>query len=194
MRERLLPLTRYQHVLQEHGFTTVELMVVVGILGVLVSLAAPSFAALTERWRVVTLTDQLKATLLYARSEAIKRGGKVLVQRLPNNQNGCSSARQNSYWDCGWFVCEDTNGNDKCGAAEPVLQRYAAPAGVQLSRTSSSGEVIKFNRWGLVAGKYVGFNVVPLGKSITDSSAKGLCMSSGGRIRVISSEDIPCKN
>ncbi len=193
MRERLLPLTR-QDLLHEHGFTTVELMVVVGILGVLISLAAPSFAALAERWRVMTLTDQLKTTLHYARSEAIKRGGKVLVQRLPNNQNGCTSATQTSFWDCGWFICEDTNGNGKCGATEPVLQRYVAPAGVQVSRTSTSGEVIKLNRWGLVAGTYVGFTIIPLGKTVSDPAAKGLCMSSGGRIRVVSSEDIPCKN
>lgn len=193
MRDHLLSLPHHT-AMREHGFTLVELMVALSVLGVLISLAAPAFAALAERWRVMTLTDQLKATLHYARSEALKRGGKVLVQRLPNNQNGCSSATQTSFWDCGWFVCEDTNDNGKCGAAEPVLQRYAAPAGVQVSRTSTSGEVIKFNRWGLVSGKYVGFNIVPLNKTISHSAAKGLCMSSGGRIRVVSSEDIPCKN
>ena len=36
----------------EHGFTAVELMVVVAIVAILAALAGPSFAPLIERWRV----------------------------------------------------------------------------------------------------------------------------------------------
>lgn len=38
------------------GFTSIELMVVVTILGVLAALAGPQFAAIIDRWRVRNVT------------------------------------------------------------------------------------------------------------------------------------------
>ena len=173
------------------GFTTIELMVTVSILAVLTVIAAPSFTIIIESWRVRQATEALQSTLQFARSEAIRRGGRVAVQKLPNNTNGCSSAVNNSEWDCGWIVCQDTNGNGSCAAAEPVLQRIDSPAKVQVSRPGS-GASIKLNRWGLVDGNWLGFSLVPAGKPTTHPGARGLCMSSGGRIRIILSEAIPC--
>lgn len=172
------------------GFTLIEVMVVVSILAVLIALAAPSFTPMIERWRVRQATEQLQSTLYYARSEAIKRGGQVAIQKLPNNGT-CTTASANAEWDCGWFVCEDTNGNGTCEATEPVLQRYDTPSGIQVTRTAG-GANIQLNRWGLVEGIWLGFSLVPLNKGTTDQAARGLCMSQGGRIRIIPPEDIPC--
>lgn len=173
------------------GFTAIELLTVIAIMGVLAALAAPTFAPMIERWRVKQAVEELTSTIYYARSEAIKRGGRVLIQKLPNNTNGCTTASTNQDWDCGWFVCEDTNNNNTCNATEPVLQRYDAPTNLQITRTSGAAS-IKLNRWGLVDGAWLGFSLVPLNKSITDQAARGLCMSSGGRIRTIPPEAIPC--
>ena len=173
------------------GFSAIELMVVVSIISILAALAAPSFTPLIENWRVREASEQLQSTLYYARSEAIKRGGQVVIQKIPNNPNGCTSATDNSDWDCGWIVCQDTNGNGACNATEPVLQRIDAPARVQVTRTSG-GKSIKLNRWGLVDGDWLGFSLVPLEKPTTHPGARGVCMSSGGRIRIILPEAIPC--
>ena len=187
---RHLQLHRYSQQ-SPRGFTLIEVMVVVGILAVLIAIAAPSFTPMIERWRVRQATEQLQSTLYYARSEAIKRGGQVAIQKLPNNTNGCTTAGNGSEWDCGWFVCEDTNNNGTCEDTEPVLQRYDTPANLEISRTSG-GTSIQLNRWGLVDGPFLGFSLVPLNKGTTDPAARGLCMSSGGRIRIIPPEDIPC--
>lgn len=173
------------------GFTAVELMVTVAIMAVLAALAMPSFNPLIERWRVHQATSALQSTLFFARSEAIKRGGAVVVQKLPNNTNGCTSATGNRDWDCGWFVCDDTNRNGTCNATEPVLQRIIAPSQVQVTRTGG-GATIKLNRWGLVDGAWLGFSLVPFGQPTTHPGARGVCMSTGGRIRVIPPEEIPC--
>lgn len=173
------------------GFTAIELMVVVAIVAVLAALAAPSFTPLIENWRVRQAVDSLQLSLHFARSEAIKRGGQVAIHKLPNNTNGCTTATNKKDWDCGWTVCHDTNNNGKCDAAEPILQRIDTPARVQVSRTGGS-ESIKINRWGLVDGTWLGFSLVPLNQSTNHPGARGLCMSSGGRIRIIPPADIPC--
>lgn len=173
------------------GFTAIELLVTVSIVAILAALAAPSFTPLVESWKVRQATEQLNSSLYFARSEAIKRGGQIAIQKLPNNTNGCTSATGNNDWDCGWIICHDTNGNGNCNASEPVLQRIDAPAKVQVTRTAG-GASIKLNRWGLVAGTWLGFSLVPLNKPTTHPGARGVCMSSGGRIRVILPQDIPC--
>ena len=173
------------------GFTAIELMVAVSIIAVLAALAGPSFAQIIESWRVRDATESLRSTLIFARSEAIKRGGQIAIHKLPNNTNGCTSATGNRDWDCGWIVCHDTDNSGTCTSTEPVLQRIEAPAKVQVTRTGGSVS-IKLNRWGLVDGTWLGFSLVPLDKSTTHPGARGVCMSSGGRIRILLPEAIPC--
>lgn len=187
-----LPHTTQQLQLQlAGGFTTIELMVSLAIMGVLAAVAVPSFTPLIEKWRVRQATEYLQSSLYYARSEAIKRGGRVVIQKIPNNTNGCTTASTNKDWDCGWIVCADTNDNGTCNANEPVLQRVDAPSKVQIAR-SSGATTIKLNRWGLVDGAWLGFSLVPFDKGTSHPGARGLCMSSGGRIRIVPPEEIPC--
>lgn len=173
------------------GFTAIELMVVVGIFAVLAALSSPSFTPMIESWRVRNATEALRSTLFFARSEAVKHGGRIVIQKLPNNTNGCSSASGTRDWDCGWLVCQDTNNNGICNANEPALQRIETPARVQVTRTGG-GTSIKLNRWGLVDGAWLGFSLVPYDKTTTHPGARGVCMSLGGRIQVIPPESIPC--
>ena len=187
-----LPHTTQQLQLQlAGGFTTIELMVSLAIMGVLAAVAVPSFTPLIEKWRVRQATEYLQSSLYYARSEAIKRGGRVVIQKIPNNTNGCTTASTSKDWDCGWIVCADTNDNGTCNANEPVLQRVDAPRKVQIAR-SSGATTIKLNRWGLVDGAWLGFSLVPFDKGTSHPGARGLCMSSGGRIRIVPPEEIPC--
>jgi type IV fimbrial biogenesis protein FimT len=173
------------------GFTIIELMVVVSILAILVALAAPSFTPLIERWRVQQAQKGLESTLYYARAEAIKRGGNITVRKHPSGTNGCALASGTDDWDCGWFVFVDTNNNGTLNAGEEVLQSFTTPPNIDVTRTNG-GSSIQFDRWGRISGTYVGFSLVPHNKSISELSARGLCMSSGGRIRIIKSEDMPC--
>ena len=177
---------------QTQGVTLLEMLVVIAILGVLSALAAPSFTPLIERWRVRQAAENLTSSLYFARSEAIKRGGNVVIRKELTGTNGCPLASGTSDWDCGWFVFVDANSNGTLNTGEEVLQRFAAPNNIQVTR-SANGAFLRFDRWGR-SGPF-GFSIVPVDKSTSNPAARGLCMSSGGRIRVTSdSAEIPCND
>ena len=59
------------------GFTLVELMIVLAVVAIFASLAAPSFRELTATQKVRSAVSALNESLWLARSEAIKRNADV---------------------------------------------------------------------------------------------------------------------
>ena len=170
------------------GFTAVELMVVVSIVAILAALAAPSFKSLIERWRVRDVAEAMESSYYAARSEAIKRGGNIVIQRRASA--GQCTAGTNDDWSCGWEVGIDADGNGAIDA-NGVLSTLDVPRNIVVTR-STGGVSISLDEWGRITGTLVGFSVIPTNKSISDPSARGVCISRGGRVRKVTSEDYPC--
>lgn len=162
------------------------------MLAVLAAIAAPSFTPILDNWRVLQTVEAMKSSLMLARSEAIRRGGNVYLEKLPKTTIGCITDGTNQDWDCGWVVFVDANANKRWNVGEEI-QRYEPPKNITVSR-SKSGVTISMDRWGMADGaNLVGFTVAPQPAGISSSSAKGICMASGGRINVIEQKDIPCQ-
>jgi type IV fimbrial biogenesis protein FimT len=64
------------------GFTLVETLAVIALLAVIGVLATPSFVAWHLRDQVDARARALVSTLAYARSEALRRGARVIVCRI----------------------------------------------------------------------------------------------------------------
>lgn len=62
-----------------HGFTLVELLIVMVLLGLFAALAIPSFVRLNHSTNTLTAANELYAVLQYARSESLSRGRGVTV-------------------------------------------------------------------------------------------------------------------
>ncbi|MFT4195883.1 GspH/FimT family pseudopilin [Ottowia sp.] len=150
------------------GFTAIELMVVIAIVAILAALAAPSFTPLIERWRVRQAAEDMQATLYYARSEAIKRGG------------GISIVPQGSGWSDGWQVMHSST-------SDP-LQLATAPTRTTITLNSPNNtNAVFIDRWGMLSDQAsepsvdMSFLLVPEGKSDTDYGSVRLCIGMGGR-------------
>ena len=166
------------------GFTVIEILVVVAVLGVLAALAAPSFKPIIEKWRVRQAVENMKSTLYFARSEAIKRGGNITV--LKNTlTTECSQASDSQEWSCGWIVFVDTNDNGTLQNTEEVLQTFSVPIGVNVMNSATTAQTrLKVDRWGQINGLGAqGFTFSPVGPGVASPHATKLCVTSGGRIR-----------
>ena len=61
------------------GFTLIELIIVITILGILTSIALPAFSGFIANQRIKTASFDVISTLMLARSEALKRNNNVTI-------------------------------------------------------------------------------------------------------------------
>ena len=137
------------------GFTVVEMMTVVGIAAIVLSMAAPAMSQLLEAQRLRSVAFDLISDLSLARSESLKRRGRVSV--APMTDRG---------WPGGWRVQIESSG-------EVVRQR--SPAGGGLSITGAPASVT-YDRNGRLAGG-AGVLRIELDSASLSQEAQGRCIS-----------------
>ena len=88
------------------GFTIIELLITVSIVGILTALSLPSFLDTVESMTTNSQAKTLLSTLNLARSEAIRRGANVGIC-ASNDGADCDE----DDWSEGWIVFQDNNGD-----------------------------------------------------------------------------------
>ena len=112
------------------GFTLVELMVVVGIMGITLAASAPGFARFAHNWRLRGETDQLATFLRMARSAAVTKNTTAIFR---------FAMMTNSY-----FYFEDTNGNNLHDVTEYQSETRTMPEGIRFQGHTLSGPILVF--------------------------------------------------
>ena len=95
--------------LQQTGMTLIEIMVTLGVVAILATVAAPSLQSMIERNQLQTLTNNMVSNLYFARSEAAKRGFNVALCASDSSQNYCDTAATS--FANGWIIFTDYDSN-----------------------------------------------------------------------------------
>jgi len=132
------------------GFTIIEMMTTLAVLAILATIAAPSLSNLVRDQRVKTATFDVYASLVFARSEAIKRNADIDV------------APSGADWAAGWEVRVQSDGT--------VLKRQDALPGMSIATPAGA---VTYRRDGRISGGAVPILVV---KSAESNSITARCV------------------
>jgi type IV fimbrial biogenesis protein FimT len=133
------------------GFTLIELMIVVVIMGVALSLAIPGFSDIRFSTKLRAYAQEMVAAVYLARAESIKRNRPVTLCAVAD-PNAITCPESGS-WVEGWMVVLDPV--DPNSPVSPVLKRSSALSsgfvfsGKELGATTDV-DSITFNASGLV--------------------------------------------
>ena len=105
------------------GFTLVELLVVVVVVGISFSLAVPSFQGMMARNRLATQANDMLLAITLARSEASRVGGTVSVQ--------AAAPVTGDEWGEGWCVVEGNPGD----CTGTVIRQFPALSGISILKS-----------------------------------------------------------
>ena len=170
------------------GVTLIELMVGLALLAILMAIAVPSFRGTAAANRLSASTNEVVNAMALARSEAIRRGGRVTVCKSADGA-ACTTA---GGWEQGWIVFVDSTragANPSVDAGEVIVSRVGAqPDGLTIQGTAAVANYVSFAADGTMrtmAGAALagGLRVCSTASVLTDGArARRLDISSAGRL------------
>ncbi|MDI9240790.1 GspH/FimT family pseudopilin [Lysobacter sp. LF1] len=144
------------------GFSLVELLVVLVVLGIVMAIAVPSFTSMINRNKLSASANELVAGMQIAKSEAVRRNGRVVV--CPSTDNASCSG---SNW-ANLIIFADNDADGSVDSGEELIRAIQVTTG-ELTVTSSTN-VATNNR---IAFSADGFARV--GNAGARTGAIGLC-------------------
>jgi type IV fimbrial biogenesis protein FimT len=181
------------------GFTLLEILVVVSILGILLGLAAPSVRDAMRKSEARTLSNDFSSALSFARSEAMAKNRCVSMCMTNNPSVAAPTCRTaGEFWHLGWIIFSNPlcDGNPNGTNAE-LLQVHMGTTtpGPTILQAAGSGTVrtINFDSRGLTTiGQTRAWSIAPVGGNATSL----VCLAYSGRVNRYSSATIgtSCSN
>lgn len=130
---------------RERGFTLIEILMVVAVLGVLIAAGMPGFNAWIVKARVSGAANELLGDLSYARSESATRQVEVAMC-VSTDQATCTGGLT---WDQGRIIFVDTNADGAVSTGETILRVSQPMSGTSVTTTGfGSSSIVRFRPFG----------------------------------------------
>lgn len=123
---------------RRHGFSLIELMVVMTVVAILLCTGVPLIRNLLESQRLTTATNAFFTSVNLARAEAIRRG--VRVDMVPSTDSG--------EWANGWVIFVDEDNDQRADSDEEKIFMHGAVGqgiSIKASLTDTSLPYLAYN-------------------------------------------------
>lgn len=107
--------------MKNKGFTLIEVLIAVTLLGILSMIAIPSFISISQSNQSAGSTNAILSAFYYAKQEAISKRRSVSLCGS-DNKTSCNNLTD---WSKGFIVFNDPNKNGTLDAGEVILQIFA---------------------------------------------------------------------
>lgn len=167
------------------GFTLIEVLVVVAVMAIIQSVAAPALSGMANSMHLTSAVNSLFSSLHLARSEAIKRNSRVVVCKSATG-DACLTT---GAWEQGWIVFHDANNNAALDVGEVIFMRQQAMA--QALRFKGNVPVANYvsftpmGRTSYTSGAFQAGTLTVCAESATRVDARQIVISSTGRPRTV---------
>lgn len=113
---------------REHGFTLIELMIAVGLTGLLLSMAVPALDIFVSNARQTGAINDFVSSIHIARSTAVTTNARTTVCASASG-NGCEAVS----WDQGWIVFTDPDNDGAVDVGERIVATSDAIDGLSIT-------------------------------------------------------------
>ena len=173
------------------GFTLVELMMVLTVLGAMMAFAVPNFREYQRNAALTNTANMLVSSVYRTRSEAMKAGVTVIMAP------GTASGPSGTDWTQGWVIFTDRNGNNtyeaptatdsKDGPLIFVQPGDEIPDGLAVGHSNTQTGYVKFNGAGYPRDNTSGFGGVTFTVKRCDKEGdrykRRIILSGSGRVK-----------
>lgn len=166
----------------ERGFTLVELIITVVIIGIVLTVGVPSFASLVRSNAATSSANEFVAALNTARSEATLRNGGVALCASDDPQSATPSCSGDSGgWANGWVAWADEDDDGTLDGGEVLRVWEGLSKDIGLTESNGNAQITFGSRGG--ASATMNFTLEPTSDCSAEAS-RTINVSLVGRVEV----------
>ena len=170
----------------DKGFTLVELIMALGVLGLTMAFAVPSFVTVISNNRISSSANDFVGSLQLAKAESAARIEPTTICKKNIAGTGCLTSGD---WQQGWIVFSDNNGNAAVDAGDTVvLNHEALDSQITFNGTAGVTNSITFNPSGRTSITGTQVLIMCDARGFAES-AKGILVTITGRGNVMKASD-----